>query len=248
MAALLGTIRSGDTLMSEPVTHTALTKSKIPGPPDSDDQRWYLLMFRAGTLATLFFQVVYLMQATTPGGEGPLALDLHVLLVGLPVVAFALTWRPCFQRYCRQVAMVMSIAVIGGMAALSVVNGETIPLFVVSILTLAGTGLLPWNDYWQWTLSACVLTAFAVVEALVPSGDPYESLRRLGLLTGVGIAQIAVRLGSRYRRTLQSHLEELKSAQARSSQSEAAIRQMLDAIHGLVVLTRLRDGKLLAGC
>ena len=231
--------------MSDPFAHTALTKPKIPGTPDSNDQRWYLLMFRAGALATLFFQVVYLVQATKPAGEGRLALDLHLLLVGFPILAFGLTWCPSFQRYCRQVAMVMSIAVIAGMAALSVVNGETIPLFVVSILTLAGTGLLPWSEYWQGTLSACVLTASAVVEALVPSGDPYESLRRLGLLTGVGIAQIAVRLGSRYRGRLRLHLEELESAQARSSQSEATIRHMFDAIHGLVVLTRLRDGKLL---
>jgi PAS domain S-box-containing protein len=231
--------------MDEPVAHTALTKPKILRTADSDDQRWYLMMFRAGALATLFFQVAYLMHATKAGEEGRLAFDLHLLLVGLPVLAFVLTWCACFQRYCRQVAMAMSIAVIGGMATLSVVNGETIPLFIVSILTLAGTGLLPWSEYWQGTLSAWVLTAFAVVEALVPSGDPYESLRRLGLLTGVGIAQIAVRLGSRYRRTLRSQLEELKSAQSRSSQSEATIRQMLDAIHGLVALTRLRDGKLL---
>jgi len=40
------------------------------------------------------------------------------------------------------------------------------------------------------------------------------------------------------------YIEELKSARERSSHSEATIRQVLDAIPGLVVLTRLRDGKL----
>ena len=237
MPAVLGTIPQclvASTATGGMADSPSSTMPHTPETSDLEDQRWHLRMFRAGVLATLFFQVAYLLQALQDGGGGILTSDLHLSLVGLPIIAFALTWWPRFQRYCRQIAMAMSVMVIVGMAALSVVSREIRPLFVVSILTLAGTGLLPWSEYWQGILSASVLASFAVAEALISSDDPYEFLMWLGLLTGMGIAQAAVRLSSRHRRAQILHFEELKSAQARSSQSEATIRQMLDAIPGLV--------------
>ena len=232
--------------MNIPAIDTILRKPEIERIAEPDAERWNLLTFRADVCATMAFQFAYLLQAMQFGGQGGrLAPNLHLLLVGLPSLTFALTWNRGFQRRWRLVAMAMSLAVIGGMAVLSVISQEIIPLFVISILTLAGTCLLRWNEYWQAALSCYVLIAFAVVGALVPSSARYESLYWLGVLTGVGFAQIAVRLSNGYRRTLWLHLEELRSAQARSSQSEATMRQVLDAIPGLVVLTRLRDGKLL---
>ena len=231
-----------DIALSKPACDSAPTTQQKSVP---DDHRWDLPMFRAGILATLFFQIAYLLQALKAGREGQLVLDLHALLVGLPAFVIGLTWWKSFQRHWRQVLMALSIVVIGAMAALAVATGEMTPCFIVSILFLAGSSLFTGNEYCQEALSAAVLFTFAIVETFVPSSDLYEFVSRLGLLTVVGITQIALRLSSGYRRSMRLHLEELKSAQTQSSQSEATIRQVLDAIPGLVLLTRLHDGKLL---
>ena len=176
--------------------------------------------------------------------KGAFAFDLQLFLVGWPSLRFASALYR-FQRYWRPLAMATSVAVISGMAALSVVDRQSVPLFIASILTLSATCLLRWNERWQAVLSCYLLIAFAIVEVLVPSGTRYEVIQWLAVLAGAGFAQTAVRVSTSYRRTLRLQFEVLKTAQTRSSQSEATMRQMLDAMPSLVILTRFRDGRLL---
>jgi len=148
---------------SEPAVDPAVAKPTLRTAPDLDGEGWSIRAFRAGVWTAIFLELAYLLQVMKTGAR-----DLRLLLVGLPGIVAGLSWCRSFQRYWRPAAFGMLAAVIGGTAAPSVVDGQTVPFFVVAILTLGATGLLPWDEYWQGTSSACVIVAFAIVEALIP--------------------------------------------------------------------------------
>jgi PAS domain S-box-containing protein len=234
----------GDRGVSEPAACPVRPESETLGVPNAIADRWSLLTFRVGVLAVVFLQVLYLVRAMKIVDEAPLALDLHVLITSLPILVFLSTWFSWFRRYWRQLVMVMSVAVIWGTTVLSFLTGGTLPVFIILVLTLAVAAPLPWNQHRQGLLSAFALTAFAIIETLEPSHDRYEFLAWFGVLTTIGIAQIAMHLRAAQQR-LAAQLEELKEAQARASHSEATLRRMLDAIPGLVVFIRFSDGRLI---
>jgi hypothetical protein len=161
--------------------------------------------------------------------KGAFAFDLQLLLVGWPSLKFA-SARYRFQRYWRPLAMATSVAVISGMAALGVVDRQSVPLFVASILTLSATCLLRWNERWQAVLSCYLLIAFAIVEVLVLSGTRYEFIQWLAVLAGAGFAQTAVRVSTSYRRTLRLQFEVLKKAQTPAAKSYSQPRRGRSAL------------------
>ena len=124
------------------------------------------------------------------------------------------------------------------------------------VLGLAGLAfVLSWGlsfrrDWRQITMvvsaaAAGAVFAFAIVDASAPSRAPEEFSHWFGLLTAVGIAQIAMHARGRYRHMLAARLKALTQGERRLREDEAAMRRMFDAIPDMVIVSRLSDGKFL---
>jgi hypothetical protein len=177
--------------------------------------RWLRTVIRVGTIATALFQAARILQVIDLNLRmsrpiRPAELGIHLLIVIVSCLAFALSFGGWFARHWRAMTLTLCMALTGFAAAVNLMHRESAPMFVETLLLLVGAGaLVPWGEQWQAALSAFCVPAFAVDQALVPMADQHLYLRWLGMSVGVLVAQIAVHLTGAYRRDLAQSFEEL---------------------------------------
>jgi two-component system, sensor histidine kinase and response regulator len=215
----------------------------------ADNLRWLLVMFRVGMLMMAAFQAVDIVHtvylANIPESvKEPAALEIDLFTAALPCLGFAISFSGWFASHWRGVTLALCMALIGQTVLVNVMRHENVPVFVVTLLLLVGTGaLVPWGERWQAGLSVFSLTAFAVDQALTPAADSYVYLRWLGMITGALVAQNAVHLSGVYRRGLAERYAALVQSERRSAESEAKLRKIFESTSDAIVIFSLVDGR-----
>ncbi len=107
---------------------------------------------------------------------------------------------PWMRSHWKQVAFAFSTIMIASTTYITILTGQTQPLFIALILFLAGTGpFLSWGEQTQALLSMVAFLAFGVSIACLPNSafDPYQGL---GILIAAAIGLFSTALERRLRR------------------------------------------------
>ena len=122
------------------------------------EEKWFDRLVGAGSLLTLLYQIAYLLlNRPYLSLRHPAVLILHLICVGLYAAAALMTLKvgPWVRSHWKQVCFSFSAALIAAMTAITVLTGQTEPLFIALILFLAGTGpFLSWGEKAQALLTA----------------------------------------------------------------------------------------------
>jgi signal transduction histidine kinase/CheY-like chemotaxis protein len=159
-----------------------------------------------------------------------LPLFLHLLNIGLYLVAVIMTLRvgPWMRRHWKTVAFSFSTILITSSMWLTIITGESEPLFVALMLFLAGTGpFLSWGERAQGLLSLVALIAFTIAVTVLPRArsDPYQWL---GILIAAAIGLFSTALERRLHRARRRAEEEaLKSREILISQERIRVAGQL---------------------
>ena len=226
---------------------TAVTRSAAPAELSTiDNERWGTMMLRLSAVVIAVFQSIYLFDELRSASYQPATLGLHLLNIGVAVLAFGISFNVRLLRHWRAIVLAMCWAVLAGTAAINVIRHEDVPLFIVAVLFATGTGcLIPWNERWQAALNVFALAAFAANEALVSARDPYIYFRWLGMLTAVAIAQLAAHLASLYRSRLSARYEALAQSERRTANSETKLRRIFESTSDAIAIFSLVDGRMI---
>jgi signal transduction histidine kinase/CheY-like chemotaxis protein len=167
------------------------------------EAKWYARLVGAGSLLTLLYEVAYLaLDRPFLALRSPWVLLFHLVNIGLFGVAVALTLNvgPWMRSHWKQVAFAFSAIMIASSTCITILTGQTQPLFIALILFLAGTGpFLSWGERPQALLSIVAFVAFGIAIASLPhsASDPYQLL---GITLAAAIGLFSTALERRLRR------------------------------------------------
>ena len=181
----------------------------------TEESKWAARLVGAGSLLTLIYEIAYLVfDRAFLWVDGAWPLFLHLVNIALYLVAVILTLSvgPWLRRHWKAVAFSFSTILIASSVCLTIVTGESEPLFVALMLFLAGTGpFLSWGERAQGLLSLIAITAFAIAVTQSPNArsDPYQWL---GIFIAAAIGLFSTALQRRlYRARRRAEDEALKS-------------------------------------
>ncbi len=196
--------------------HTA----SIDGPerrtlPDAADRaaeaKWAARLVGAGSLLTLQYEIAYLaLNHRYLSLRHPAVLILHLICIGLYGAAAVMTLKvgPWMRSHWKQVCFSFSTMLIASMTAITILTGQTEPLFIALILFLAGTGpFLSWGETAQALLTLVAFAAVAV--AITLSGGESSPFEFLGILIAAAIGLFSTALERRLRRARRKAEEEV---------------------------------------
>jgi two-component system, sensor histidine kinase and response regulator len=210
------------------------------------NEYWGARMLPVSAAIIVVFQSAYLLNELNSSGLNPGTGRIHLLNIGISVIAFVSSFNARSARHWRGTMLAMSWGVIGGTAAINVLRDEDVPLFIVALLFATGTGcLVPWSERWQAALNVFAVAAFAADEALIPAHDPYLYFRWLGMLTAVMIAQLAAHLTGLYRSRLSTRYEALAQSERRTAVGEAKLRKIFESTSDAIAIFSLVDDRTL---
>ena len=178
----------------------------------SEESRWAARLVCAGALLTLLFEVVYLiLERRFLSTSDPRILVFHAINIALFLLAALMTLKvgPWMRRHWKPVALGFSSAMIASTTGISVITGETEPLFITLMLFLSGTGpFLSWGERYQALLSMVAIAALAVATRILPERppDPYQWL---GILIAAAIGVFSTALLRRVGRARRQAEEKL---------------------------------------
>jgi signal transduction histidine kinase/CheY-like chemotaxis protein len=205
------------------------TAAAISGSPD--ESKWAARLVGAGSLLTLVYELAYLgFDRSSLWMSNAWPLLLHLLNIGLYLVAVIMTLRvgPWMRRHWKTVAFSFSTILITSSMWLTIITGESEPLFVALMLFLAGTGpFLSWGERAQGLLSLVALIAFTIAVTVLPRArsDPYQWL---GILIAAAIGLFSTALERRLHRARRRAEEEaLKSREILISQERIRVAGQL---------------------
>jgi signal transduction histidine kinase/CheY-like chemotaxis protein len=169
----------------------------------SAEAKWADRLVGAGSLLTLLYQIAYLaLDKQFLSLSHPRILIFHLINITLfgAAVIMTLNVGPWMRSHWKQVAFAFSTIMIASTTYITILTGQTQPLFIALILFLAGTGpFLSWGEQTQALLSMVAFLAFGVSIACLPNSafDPYQGL---GILIAAAIGLFSTALERRLRR------------------------------------------------
>jgi len=167
------------------------------------EAKWAARLVGAGSLLTLLYQVAYLaLDKQFLSLSRPSILIFHLVNVALFAAAVIMTLNvgPWMRKHWKMVAFTFSAIMIANSTAITILTGQTQPLFIALMLFLAGTGpFLSWGERTQAALSAVAFVAFGVTMLALPNSafDPYQGL---GIFIAAAIGLFSTALERRLRR------------------------------------------------
>jgi signal transduction histidine kinase/ActR/RegA family two-component response regulator len=169
----------------------------------SVEAKWAARMVCVGSLLTLLYQVVYLaLDRPFLSLSNPTVLILHLINIALFGVAVILSLNvgEWMRKHWKQVAFAFSVVMIASSTYITIVTGQTQPLFIELILFLAGTGpFLSWGEGAQAMLSVCALLSFGAGIMALPN-HAFDAYQVLGILIAAAIGLFTTALERRLRR------------------------------------------------
>jgi len=175
------------------------------------EAKWFDRLVGAGSLLTLQYEIAYLLLNHRYWSlRHPAVLILHLICVGLYAAAAVMTLKvgPWVRSHWKQVCFSFSTALIAAMTAITILTGQTEPLFIALILFLAGTG--PFLSWGERTQALLTLVAFAAVAAAITlSGGAISPYEFLGILIAAAIGLFSTALERRLRRARRQAEEEV---------------------------------------
>jgi signal transduction histidine kinase/ActR/RegA family two-component response regulator len=184
--------------------HGEIRGARPPAGYAPDDRtKWADRMVGVGSLLTLLFEITFLILNRRFLSLGhPWVLIFHLLNISLFATAVILTLRvgPWMRAHWKYVAFSFSSVFLASSTGITMITGETQPLFIAIMLFLAGTGpFLAWGEKTQALLSIVAFVAFGVAIKSLPTEafNPYECL---GVLIAAAIGLFSTALERRLRR------------------------------------------------
>ncbi len=175
------------------------------------EAKWFDRLVGAGSLLTLLYVIAYLLlNHRYLSLRHPAVLILHLICVGLYAAAAVMTLNvgPWVRSHWKQVCFSFSTALIAAMTAITILTGQTEPLFIALILFLAGTG--PFLSWGERTQALLTLMAFvAVAAAITLSNSAISPFEILGILIAAAIGLFSTALERRLRRARRQAEEEV---------------------------------------
>jgi PAS domain S-box-containing protein len=237
----------------------------IPSPAYASDREDEVLrmlhMTRAGALMIIGFQIAYLEWDLSMWRILPANLMFwHVgnILVGFVALALTLLDHPWAVRHLRGLTFWTCAGVIAGMTRISLITGQSEPLFVASILFIIGIGAtIPWEPRWQTAFNLVPLVALLI--SVPQTHDGFSGFRWVAIACALLFSQITNLTFTRFREALLRYLAELRSSDERlraeirqreratraQAESAAMLRTIFDATVDLITIVRFSDGELL---
>ncbi len=169
----------------------------------SAEAKWAARLVCVGSLLTFLYQVVYLaLDRPFLSLRDPSVLILHLVNIALFGVAVMLSLNvgPWMKQHWKQVAFAFSAIMIASSTGITIITGQTQPLFIELILFLAGTGpFLSWGEGAQAMLSVVAFVAFGATILALP-GSAFDGYQVLGILIAAAIGLFSTALERRLRR------------------------------------------------
>jgi signal transduction histidine kinase/CheY-like chemotaxis protein len=177
--------------------HFALENGK------SVEAKWAARLVCVGSLLTLLYQVVYLaLDRPFLSLSQPTVLILHGINIALFGVAvlMSLNVGDWMRKHWKQVAFAFSVVMIASSTYITILTGQTQPLFIELMLFLAGTGpFLSWGEAAQAMLSVCAFLAFGAGIMALPN-YAFDAYQVLGILIAAAIGLFSTAMERRLRR------------------------------------------------
>jgi signal transduction histidine kinase len=179
---------------------------------DSDEDAIRVLKL-SGPVAVLFMLAFLALAGRgVVGGHSPLT-TAHWMALGVTAAFFGITWLPAFRRHWRLWTLLFSVLIVSLFIRISVTTGDSVTPFVAIILCpIASASFVRWNPRWQAAMSVACLLEFAAATHFLPSQDPFQIYRWLGLLAALCLAQFTAVFLHDYDRRLHRQFDLLTEA------------------------------------
>ena len=225
---------------------------------------WTPSLFRIGLVLMLLFEAACLATELAVGGArvGTLVPFIFNIVVG---AAFLLIMaRPLFSRHWRGLSLGMLVTVIASTLVHSLGGHGSEPLFATVVLMMTGAGaLVPWDNRWQFALTATGLVAAAVGHMVAPISGAEIAYQWIAIIAAASLGHCMTVLAQRYRGELKarlaafdrSHRELLQQiaereaaaaqrerAQQQLRESEAQLRKVFDTSLDFISINHLGSG------
>ena len=236
---------------------------------DGDDFTLLSPTTRAATLVIIAFQVGYTLLDRV---EHPLMFPgtglLHVVSIGLGLIALLTAMSPRPIRNWRAFALFICVAIIAITARIAAIDGNSEVLVASIVLFLFAAGaLLPWDPRFQAALGASGAIAMLGYSMYAREPNSHWTIDWTRVISAIVLAQIAAIHGARYRRKLAEQVTALaenqrllmvemnlraEAAAAREldhvqlQASEAMLRKVFDASPDNIAINSLTDGRFIA--
>jgi PAS domain S-box-containing protein len=241
------------------ITITDMDPPSVGGSPN---------FLRIGTAIMLLFEGFYLLSDRDHvAGLHSDILPLHLLLL----FGLALYWLVAGSRVETQhrqvlvVSICLALFAATGALAIATANDEFLVLTLMIVL-VGSSALVAWGSWWQATLSLASVAAMAAWMILEPHRDAQAATHWAAIFAAAAFAQLAARVGERYRRELNARVAELdanhrrligeiaereaavtasEAINRRLRESEAKLRKIFETSADAITISRLSDGRYL---
>jgi two-component system sensor histidine kinase/response regulator len=196
---------------------------------------------RIGLLLTAVFELSYLLAYYPPGRiRLSYVLALHGLNLGVTLGALVLSRMQLFRRHWRIASLITATVLICNATGVSLATGDTDELgFVVLGLITGGGFLMPWDGWWQATLSSVGLISILATQLYYPQSRFPALVRWPILLAIVVAAQFVAFERVHYRRKLAE-----RSARLMKERDEL-LQKIIEASPEVISVLSLSTGKYL---
>lgn len=240
----------------------ATTRVAIYAPEDRGPALVRLIRFCGVLIAGLeVCYIVYDWRWTA--GPAPLVSALHIFNIAVGIAVFFLSKTAWFARWWREATLFACIALLLSTLVICCATRDAEALFITVLLTLMGTAaLLPWGVGCQAILTMAGVTTMLAGHLLAFLNDPASATHLTGLAAGAGLAYAVAMFSAHYREEIAAQLlalregherlgaeatrreaaiAELREAEQRVRESEAALRTIFEASLDAITINRLRD-------